>query len=284
MENKVQVDGYTFHYEVLNKNSERQIIFINGWCSVRYFWKYIIEEFYEYGTCIPFDLLGHNQNPIPLGFFSNEMDLEKILNLQAKAIKKLYNGNKLTLVGHSAGGLTVLGVASLIPDIVDKVVSICPPAYGPIKGLLYPAKVVNDLKLDFVNFTTLELVKFIPNLILTWFSKGSGDEKEFSKKIPTLKKFLFEYQKHFRTLEVKTVNQFLRILDRSNLLPFLENYQVPTLVISGEMDPLVAPSQFREISTLSNSIRLVPFYKSGHIPMMEEREKFLEVVGQFLRE
>ncbi|MCB1194052.1 MAG: alpha/beta fold hydrolase [Leptospiraceae bacterium] len=280
---QVQAQGYTFTFENHKQYSDRYIVFLHGWCAVRYFWYYIIEEFYESGNCILFDLIGHNNKPIPKTFFSSNANLETFLKVQAEAIGAALQGKKVTLVGHSAGGLAALGVAALAPDMVEKVVTICPPAYGPIKGLLYPAKVVNDLKLDFINFTTLELVKFIPNLIFTWFSKGSGNEKEFLS-IPNIKLFLQQYQKRFRVLNVKTINQYLKVLDKSDILPFLDNYKVPTLLIAGENDPLVSPKQFLEIGSKSDSIQIEHFYNSGHIPMMEERDKFLYTVKNFIKE
>ncbi|MEM7181957.1 MAG: alpha/beta hydrolase [Spirochaetota bacterium] len=285
MENISETRGYSFQYEVSNEESESttDIFFLHGWCSVRYFWKNFLEEFHAYGRCVNFDFLGHYTARVPEYFYKYPISQESIFEIQKEAIAKVARSKKVTLVGHSAGGFVVLGIAALFPDFVEKVVAICPPAYGPVQGLglLYPAKLANEFKLDFFNFTTLELIKRFPHLIELWFTRGSAYPEEFLK-TPGLREFLLEYHKHFSQLDVKVMNQYLKILDKCNLLPLFRNYHVPTLLFSGEKDIVVPKSHCERLASKSSAIQHVNFLRSAHLPMFEEKELFLQECQAFL--
>jgi len=68
------------------------------------------------------------------------------------------------------------------------------------------------------------------------------------------------------------------------LVADLKKLSAPTLIIEGKND-LIAPHFVQE--GLRNSIphsRLVVFEQSGHFPMIEEQDKFTQVVSDFVRE
>jgi pimeloyl-ACP methyl ester carboxylesterase len=69
-----------------------------------------------------------------------------------------------------------------------------------------------------------------------------------------------------------------------DLVADLKKLSAPTLIIEGK-DDLIVPNFVQE--QLRNSIphsRIVVFEESGHFPMIEEQEKFTQVVGGFVRE
>ena len=283
MESTTNIRGYTFDYEVSNEasTSSTDIFFLHGWCSVRYFWTDFLAEFHPYGRCVNFDVLGHSSAQVPNYFYKYPISQESIFEIQKEAIAKVARGKKVTLVGHSAGGFLVLGIAALFPEFVERVIAICPPAYGPVQGLLYPAKLANEFKLDFFNFTTLDIIKRFPDLIELWFTRGSAYPEEFIK-TPGLREFLVEYHKHFKLLDVKVMNQYLKILDKCNLLPLFSNYRVPTLLFSGEKDIVVPKSHCERLASKSYTIQHVNFLRSAHLPMWEERKLFFQECHAFL--
>ncbi len=62
----------------------------------------------------------------------------------------------------------------------------------------------------------------------------------------------------------------------------LEKIDVPALVIWGAHDALIAPEAGRRASARMPHSEFVLFANSGHIPMEEEPETFLETVLPFL--
>jgi proline iminopeptidase len=64
----------------------------------------------------------------------------------------------------------------------------------------------------------------------------------------------------------------------------LPQVDVPTLVICGGNDWITPLEKSEEIVSLIPNSRLEVFAKSGHMPMIEESEKFIDVLRGFLRE
>jgi len=71
----------------------------------------------------------------------------------------------------------------------------------------------------------------------------------------------------------------MRSLDFRATLPRL---RVPLLAIAGRADGIVTPDLVLEFQRAVPSARLVVFEQSGHLPFVEEPERYLEVVGSFL--
>lgn len=284
MEYNIENRGYNFVCDVLNEEEQKQdIFFLHGWCSVRFFWSKLLEPFLPYGRCINMDFLGHYTSKVPKHFYKYPISQESVFEIQKQAMAKVARSKKITLIGHSAGGFVALGIAALFPDFVERVIAICPPAYGPVHGLLYPAKLANEFKLDFINFGTIDLIKRFPKMIEVWFSRGSAYPEEFIQ-LTGMKEFLKEYHQHFKKLDVRIMNQYLKILDKCNLLPYIDNYRVPTLLISGELDVVVPKSHCEELVKLNKSFQHVNFIRSAHIPMMEEQELFHKECLAFLEQ
>jgi pimeloyl-ACP methyl ester carboxylesterase len=48
--------------------------------------------------------------------------------------------------------------------------------------------------------------------------------------------------------------------------------------------PLYAPAGQMAIADYARYVRIVPFHRSGHIPLMDEPVKFIRELGQFLHD
>lgn len=71
------------------------------------------------------------------------------------------------------------------------------------------------------------------------------------------------------------------VLDRTG---DLARVRVPTLVVTGEEDRIVAPEHARRLATGISGARFHEFAGLGHLPQAEDAARLLEVVGPFLRE
>jgi L-proline amide hydrolase len=63
----------------------------------------------------------------------------------------------------------------------------------------------------------------------------------------------------------------------------LREIEVPTLVVRGRYDMCTAPLAEELVSGIRGA-REVVFEESSHTPVLEESDRYLEVVGDFLRE
>jgi pimeloyl-ACP methyl ester carboxylesterase len=78
---------------------------------------------------------------------------------------------------------------------------------------------------------------------------------------------------------------YLRVIETSfNLLPDLHRIKCPTLVMAGEEDPVTPPADAEDITAAipRELVRLVRFAKAGHGIVTDDRERFIEVVREFI--
>jgi proline iminopeptidase len=71
-------------------------------------------------------------------------------------------------------------------------------------------------------------------------------------------------------------------IPKYDVRPLLPDVQIPTLVLAGAKDWVTPVSQSTLIDSLLPDSTLVVFDESGHMPHIEEHEKFLSVVRDFL--
>jgi proline-specific peptidase len=84
----------------------------------------------------------------------------------------------------------------------------------------------------------------------------------------------FHYQTHNYAFSVNNPGYDVR--------PRLGDLRVPTLVVCGRKDWITPLPKSQEIAGLIPGSRLEVFESSGHMPMVEENEKFISLVRSFL--
>ena len=80
------------------------------------------------------------------------------------------------------------------------------------------------------------------------------------------------------------VRMLQALADRPDATPGLSRISVPTLVISGEEDPMIPPAEMAEWAALIPDSRHVVIPKTGHLPNLEDPEAFNRAVADFLSE
>lgn len=81
----------------------------------------------------------------------------------------------------------------------------------------------------------------------------------------------------------RAINEALNAdLARFDLEPELREFDFPTLVLTGRFDANVAPSTAWKIHKAIPGSTFVVFEKSGHLPFLEEKDRFVKVVETFL--
>jgi len=74
-----------------------------------------------------------------------------------------------------------------------------------------------------------------------------------------------------------------RMLSQFSSLPWLHDLQMPALVMGGRHDWIAPPAQgAQRIARGLSHARLVLFEESGHFPFIEENQRFLSVLGEFV--
>ncbi len=267
---------YTIHP---GRKKNPMIILIGGWTSAPRYWDRNLEYFQSKGTVAVLDLVGHYPGDISENI--SRLDFNLFLESQSQAILKISENRKPVLVGHSTGGMAVLGVAALYPDKISKVIAIAPVVYGPVVGLFKTAVLLHRIRLGFLFEIGLFATQMSAEFMKQGFARGVRKPEQFFKK-PGMTEYLDTYFPYFKRLSGRNMNMILDMLDRADLRPLMLNYKVPTLLIRSLNDPIVPAWNAAHLAKDHSCIQEVLFNESGHFIHLEEQEEFERVVSNFL--
>jgi pimeloyl-ACP methyl ester carboxylesterase len=275
----VSIDEHSLSYETFSQG-DKIYIFLNGWCSVRYFWTPYFDDFRVLGKCITLDLLGHFPSKVGSNF--SELNFNDILTIQSRAIKALSEDKKVTLIGHSTGGMFALAIGALYPDLVEKAVAITPVVHGPTMGIFHLAKVLADLHLNVSLEIFFDLIRNLPTFFHKWFEAATYEKSEFVNR-KDIGEFILNYHSHFIKLDPNIMGRYLQVLHDSDIRPLVKESQLDALIIGASDDPIVPVSQQRDISLIMKNSTYVEITPSGHIPTLERRDETISLILKYLQ-
>lgn len=247
------------YVEDLNPSSHDTIVFLHGWPLNHKLFEYQLNVLPDMGfRCIAIDMRGFGKSDKPwTGYEYDRLadDLCKIIQtLQLKQV---------TLVGHSMAGAIALRYMARYHGY--EVSRLCLVSAAAPFG--------------FTKETAADL-----------YTKSSRDRPRMLEEISDI--FFFQHSSRsfsdwFIQLGLKaagwsTLKTILSLRDE-NVLADLGLIQVSTLIIHGIHDQVIPFSQSNIVhQEIRNSI-LLPFQFSGHGPVWEERNRFNQVLVNFIR-
>jgi proline iminopeptidase len=195
-----------------------------------------------------------------------------------EALREYLGIERISLLGHSFGGMVAQVYATRYPQSLDKLLLICT---APSKEF-YPAA------LDFASrVATPEQLRTIPELF-----EGRIESDEH-----LIRWWDVCYPLYFHVMDEdvmrETGNRPIGSLDVANYTfkHFIPQYdvrdklpslQVPTLIVAARYDWITPVSQGEEMHRLIPGSELALFEKSGHMPFIEEHGAFIERLTTFL--
>jgi pimeloyl-ACP methyl ester carboxylesterase len=167
---------------------------------------------------------------------------------------------KAHLVGHSLGGMLAAEIAALAPSVVDRLVLVCPA------GLWLDSVPIPD----FFTFTPEQLVK-------SALHDPNG---------PVGKALLEQFRDPNLALEsyrcLASAGKFMWPIPDKGLKKRIHRVKAPTLIVWGASDGLI-PTAYADAFAAAIPGSLAKILNgAGHLPMLEQREAFVEAVGSFL--
>ena len=109
-------DGTRLHLEVFGPDEAPTVVLVHGWtCSLR-FWQYQVQELADHHRVVAYDLRGHGgSEPATGGDYSTSAlaaDLDAVLEALVP------EDEKVVVVGHSMGAMSIVAWAGAHPDAV----------------------------------------------------------------------------------------------------------------------------------------------------------------------
>ena len=239
---KMKVNDIELFYEV--RGEGEPIIFSHGWmcdCSV---WNSQIEFFSKKYKVIAYDQRGHGKSDKPKADYS----IETLSNDLYSLIQKL-NLEKVTLVGHSMGGMTAITFALNHPDKVSKLVLVGTSA-----------------KMNFSGYIQLWIMMHI-------FSYEYDPSEQVKKEA---------FDRAMNTPKFVTYDCATEFMKNYDIRDQVSKIKVPTLIVVGEKDKATTVEMSRHLNREIEDSKLKIIPDSKHMVIIDKANELNEIIDMFI--
>ncbi len=263
------------------------VILIHGITGSVHFWEpSLVAPFRNYGPCYALSLPGHYPAVFPRHFTPDDLTAESIARVLTLAIRELVGERPVLLVGHSTGGFSVLAIAAATPEIAQGVVSISGFAHGQWTGMLGVCQSwCRSGALGRLGFKAVLKASRIHYGVFRQFIRSYSPSPKRAFAYPdidaTLKAASFPaYQK----LDLDAMAIYFRRMPDIDITPLLPRITAPTLVITGDADPIVPPAQARLIAERIPGAELAVLKsRVGHFTFYEVPDAYRQAIANWLQ-
>jgi len=280
-----RIFGINIYYKLYRvKGSNRNLVTLHGGPGGSHDYLIPLADLSNYGINVLFyDQFGcgRSDDPKDTSDYTIDHGLEELEELR----KQVFGNDKIVLLGHSYGGALAIAYALKYQQflrglIVSSGLSSVPYTVKEMRRLIeeLPDKYKTIIKRyeslgDFKNPEYLDAVNFFYSQHLLRL-----------KEMPEPVKRTFQYIEKRRTYEIMNgPNEFTIIgtIKDWDVTEQLYKITVPTLITVGKYDE-VTVNVAQLIHKNIKGSRLVIFENSSHMAMWEEKDKYLEVIKEFI--
>ncbi len=295
----IQVFGKSIYFEMFGTENEKTLLYLHGGPGA---------------SCLDF----HNQAKA-IGKTHRVFAIDQYGVLRSQAIgadekygmrlqidmleemRRLWNIEKWSLIGHSYGGMLTCLYASLYPEAVSSVVYECPS----FNFVLSAKSSAVFLRQYFQNAANEEGIRRCEKIENTIYREGdTAVVRDLINALslvtdPKVRNYLHnvsyeEYASCFVTDEItdemwaKGQTHLEKLLEdptiAADFLPLLSQNPQPALCMTGKYDPVCGADQIRTFVQQAVHPHVVEFSNSGHFPRIEEAAAYTEKVCDFIRQ
>lgn len=198
-----------------------------------------------------------------------------------EAIAKDAASGKVSIVGHSFGGLMAVALAGERPDLVERIVAICGAYWGPPKGILGLFLTGLRRGIDGPFNLSMNLVKNVGMLGAVSVATSSGDAVGMLRD-PLSMRVHRAWHPSLAGVSVRNLAQTLRYLDTCDLREQLAGLTVPLLSLDGSKDPIRPVQQAHWLAANQPNATVIIDPDVGHHFHLEKQDAFKEKLFDFL--
>lgn len=259
MGNFVMVEpGINVFVEDINPAGRKTIFFIHGWPLNHNQFEYQYDVLPAMGyRCVSIDWRGYGNSDKPFTGYGFDR-LADDVRIVAGALQL----KDFTLAGHSTGGAIAIRYMARHQGYgVNKLVLIdaaAPSSVDKQTANEFIAATLNDRPNMLQSVTNLFFFQLITGPFANWFMQMSLQAAGYA------------------------TAAIMATLRDENVYSDLQKIAVPTLIVHGIHDKIVPFAKGQETHKLIKGSQFVPFQYSGHGPFWEERERFNQLLMQFV--
>ncbi len=271
---EITLHGHRVAYR--SAGSGPAIVLVHGITSTSATWERVMPYLATRFTVIAPDLLGHGQSAKPRGDYS--------LGAYASGVRDLMvtlGHESATFVGHSLGGGVVMQLAYQFPERCERLVLVDSGGLGREVNLLLRAATLplSEIVLPLLASTRLlDAGRTVGRLFGRVGLQAGTDMAELAHGHASLA------DPEARAAFVHTLRTIVdpggQRVNANDRLYLAEN--IPFMLIWGDQDPIIPVAHGIAAHELVPSSRLEIFEGAGHFPHMEDPQRFLDVLLDFI--
>ncbi|TDC27755.1 alpha/beta hydrolase [Micromonospora sp. 15K316] len=289
-------DGTDIHVEVVEPARATAprptVVLVHGFCldmGTFHFQRKMLTERGEHRV-VAYDQPGHGRSG---RLETGEYDLTLLGHTLRRVIDRTAPEGPLVLIGHSMGGMTIMALAELFPELFgDRVVGTVLMATSG--GLLAETKLVAPALLGRVGGPVLHMMSNATRYGGTVIDKARKSTSNvawlltrkygFGGSSPSPALVSYVETMNSRT-SADTVTRYLRTLATHSRYPALAALAgTPVLVVVGDKDMITPVTHSEEIVRRLPHAEFVKIPESGHVVMLEHADEVNAAVARFLEE
>ncbi len=263
---KVQVNDIYIYYEEYGKGFPLLMI-LGLQANIDWWGKSLLKKIANNYRVIVFDNRGTGR--------SDNSDYDYIVNTLVDdtiGLMDILNIDKANIFGHSMGGMISQQLTLNYAERVNKLV-LCSSHCGQSKLIPSSSKVKQILDQPQEKLSPEDIARNMLSIFYT---------EDFMKKNPKFVELAIQNMRKIQT-SIKIYNRQIKAIETFDVCEKLKNVKVPTLIMHGIKDILVPAQNGKILMELIPGAKLILFKNSAHVPYVEERNKFIESLVEFLK-
>ena len=242
------------------------VVFIHGWSSFKEIWWSTLLALAPHAQCFAPDMPGHGDTPLQGSVQMRQVAARVVDFCAARGV------DTMMLVGHSMGGNVALELALDHPDLLNRLVLVDPaaqPADMPsfTRSYLDPLSGWATLRASMALARPLGVIGLrVPH------AHGGGLVRSAIRRVSYMARH-----------DADALRALLGGMFTNPIGPRLADVRTPTLVISGEFDPLVPPQLSQHVASSIPGARYAVVRGAAHNPMDERPHEFASLLLEFLQ-
>lgn len=282
---ELTIDDHKLAVACLNPEATGEpVILLHGITSSISFWEVNPAEYVlKIGPCYSISLPAHFPAVAPSNFKNTLLSAETLVTLLEKAIRQIVGEKPVTVIGHSTGGFAALALAAYKPEIVRRVVAISGFAHGRWIGILgIYQRVVKLGWLGESYFKFMYRMVMLAPSIYRWTFRFYAADPQALYAHPDIEEGVARGFPDFCRLDLNAIIRYFKDMPQIDITSQLENIQAKTLIVTGDCDPIVPPSQSYEIAKLITGAKLIVTKGAGHLPFLERSVEYNQSLSDWL--
>jgi pimeloyl-ACP methyl ester carboxylesterase len=265
-----EIKDVRLYYDMSGQGSD--LVFAHAGCADSRMWDGQFDQFAQHYRALRYDMRGYGKSTLSTGSFSNRDDLYRLL--ETLDIQQTH------FIACSMGSFAVIDFALEHPEKIKSLILVSPALSGyPYEG--QPPQPVLEM-IDARKAGNLEHAAELQAQIWADGPKRNSDQSDMK-----VHELVRQMSLDSLVLQADIIRETAFLIEEPLNPPAMERLEqinVPTLVIVGDLDDSSEMAIADVLTTRIRGARRAIIHGTAHLPNMEKPEEFNQIVLEFLKD